>query len=136
MAGRSGQGSAVGIGGIGRGEENELGFFGGRIGAQLAQQIDGGRQRELGCAQAGDEVAAADAAAFFKGLEHAIDGAESAGDVFRGNVFAEENAVAVEKLEGEGVGGFGLGGTLRGSSPFIFCCIDVRAEARTLQNFI
>ena len=58
--------------------------------------------------KAGDEVTAADAAGFFQGLEHAVDGAEAAGEVFRGDGFAEENAVAVEELQGKGVAGFGL----------------------------
>ena len=60
-------------------------------------------------AEAGDEVAAANAAALFEGLEHVVDGAESAGNIFGGDGFASENAVAVEKLQREGVAGFGGG---------------------------
>ena len=66
--------------------------------------------------QSGDEVAAADAPAFFEGFEDGVDGGEAAGDVFCGGGFAEEDAIAVEELEGEGVGGLGGGGeaSLRG----------------------
>ncbi len=98
---------AVGVGGIGGGELEELRFFGSGRGAQLAEQIDGGGEGELGCAEAGDKVAAADAAAFFKSLEHVVDDAEAARNVFSGDGFADEDAVAVEELEGEGVTGLG-----------------------------
>ena len=84
---------------------------------KLAQQIDGGGQRELRCAEAGDEVAAANAAGFFESFEHVVDGAESAGDVFCSDGFARENAVAIEKLQGEGMAGFGCGGTSIASLP-------------------
>ena len=83
------QDGAVGVGGIGCSELHELRFLGGGLGAQLAQQIDGGRESELRGAEAGDKIAAADAAAFFESLEHVVDGAESAGNVFCGDRFAE-----------------------------------------------
>ena len=88
---------------------DELGLLVRRSGAQLAEQIDGGRECELGCAEAGDEIATANAAAFFEGFKYVIDSAESAGDVFRGDRLAQKNAVAVEQLKSEGVAGFGGG---------------------------
>jgi hypothetical protein len=73
----------------------------------LAEEVDGGGKRELRCAKACDKIATANAAAFFKSLEHIVDGRESAGNIFSGDGFAGEDAVAVEELEGEGVAGLG-----------------------------
>jgi hypothetical protein len=60
----------------------------------LAQQINGGRKRELRCAKAGNKIATANPAAFFQSLENVVDRAESAEDVFRGDGFAQQDAVA------------------------------------------
>ena len=80
------------------------------LGAQLAEQIDGGGQRKLRGAETGDKVAAANAAAFFQSLEHVVNRAEAAGNIFRGDGFAQQHAVAIEQLQGERVTGFGLRG--------------------------
>ena len=105
------QDRAIGVGRIGGGQLHKLRLLLRRRGAQLAQQIDGGGQRELRCAEAGDKIAAANAAALFESLEHVVDGAETAGDIFRGDRFAQQHAVAVEQLQGEGVAGFGCAGS-------------------------
>jgi hypothetical protein len=100
---------------------HELGLLGWRAGAELAEEIDGGGQGELGGAEAGDEIAATDAAGFFKSFEDVVDSAEAAGNVFGGDGFAGEDAVAVEELEREGVADFGGGGSwgLRGLGRFL-----------------
>ena len=98
-------------------------------GAQGAEEVDGGGEGELGGAEAGDEVAAADAAAFFEGFEDGVDGGEAAGDVFGGGALAEEDAVAVEELEGEGVGGFG--GSWKGAGSG---CGRPRSQKRDLGH--
>ena len=54
---RPGSGHAVRVGGVGRRQHHRLGAGIGL--AQVAQPLDRGRQRELGAAQALDEVAAA-----------------------------------------------------------------------------
>ena len=102
------QDRTVGIGRIGGGQLHELGLLRGRLGAQLAQQVDGGGKRELRGAETGDKIAAADAAALFEGFEDVVDCAEAAGDVFGCDGFAGEDAVAAEELKGEGVAGFGV----------------------------
>ena len=84
-------------------------LFGGRD-AQLAEQVDGGGKSELGCTEAGDEVAATDASAFFEGFEDVVDGGEATGKIFGVRGFAEDYAVAGEELLGDGVGPLGLRG--------------------------
>ncbi len=69
----------VWIGRIGRGQLHKLRLLGVGSGAQLAQQVHGGRQRKLRGAQSGHKVAAADAPTFFQRLEHVVDRAEAAG---------------------------------------------------------
>ncbi len=64
--------------------------------AQLAQQVNGGRQRKLRGAQSADKVAAANPPALFERLQHVVDRAESAGHIFRRHRFAQQHAVAVE----------------------------------------
>jgi hypothetical protein len=84
----------------------------------LAEQVDGGGERELSGAEASDEIAAANAATFFEGFEHVVDSAEASGDVFCGDGFSRKDAVAVEELKRERVaglgGGRGMGMYLRG----------------------
>ena len=88
---------------------HELRLLGWWLGSQLAEEIDGGGKSKLRCAESGNKIAAANATAFFEGLEHVIDCAEAAGNVFGRDGFAREDAVAAEELKGEGVGGFGGG---------------------------
>jgi hypothetical protein len=90
---------------------HELRFFGRWRSPQLTKKINGSGKRKLRSAEAGDEVSAADAAALFESLEHIVDGAESTGDVFRGDGLAEENAVTIEQVQSEGVAGLGGCGT-------------------------
>ena len=77
---------------------------------------------ELRCSEAGDEVASADAAAFFEGFEDRVDSGKAAGNIFGCGAFAEEDAVAVKELEGQSVGGFGGGGEYgpQGLRPLLF----------------
>jgi hypothetical protein len=62
------------------------------------------------------KIAAANAAALFKSLEHVVDRAESARHIFRRNRFAQQHAVAVEQLQRERMTGLGRGRSL--SLPF------------------
>ena len=121
------QDRAVRVGWIGGSHLYKLGSLFRRCGAQLAQQINGGRKRELRCAKAGNKIATANPAAFFQSLENVVDRAESAEDVFRGDGFAQQDAVAVEQLQGEGVAGFGGSGVCaalegHGFSRAARCC--------------
>ncbi len=101
------QDRTIGVGRIGRGQLHELRLLQRWLGAQLAQQIHGCRQRELRCAQAGDKVSAADAAALFESLQHVVDCAESARHIFRRNRFAQQHAVAIEQLQRQCVAALG-----------------------------
>jgi len=101
------QDGTVGVGGIGGCELDKFGLLDGRFGAQLAEQIDGGGKSELRGTEAGDEVAAPDAPGFFEGFEDVVDSAEAAGNVFCGDGFASEDAVAAEELKCEGMRSFG-----------------------------
>jgi hypothetical protein len=75
-----------------------------------AQEVDGGGHGELRGAEVGGEVAAADLAALFQGLEHVVDGGEAAGKVFGVGGLAEDDAVAGEELLRDGVAPLGLRG--------------------------
>ena len=65
--------------------------------------------RELGGAEPGDEVAAADVARLLHGLEDRVDADEAARDAFGEDRLAGDDAVAVEELPGEGVRALGGG---------------------------
>src|ERR1051326_5143538 len=87
---------AVRIRGIGRGEQVRLRLL--RSVAERTKKIEGGGCRELRRAESADEGAAPNAPRVFHGLEHGIDGAESAGDVLRRRRLARDDAVAREGL--------------------------------------
>ena len=89
--------------------------LGQRLGlAQGAQAIDGSRQRELGAAQAIDDVAAPDPALLLHRAEDRVDRAEAAVDAFRVDGFAHQDAVPLEERERGGVPPLGLRGKTRG----------------------
>ena len=73
---------AIGVGRIRRGHLHKFRLFIRRRGAQLAEQVDRGGQGELRGAEAGHEVAAADAAALFEGFQHVVDCAENPPGMF------------------------------------------------------
>ncbi len=103
---------AVGVGGVGGGEDDRLAaLFEAAVvftGAKGAEEIDRGGLGELGRAEVGCEVAAADAAGFFEGFEDVVDGTEASGEVFRVSGLAEDDAVAGKKLLRDGVRPVGL----------------------------
>src|SRR5262245_34527292 len=94
------QNGAVGVGGIGRGEDDDavVGIFGGiRFTAQ--HLIRAGRG-ELSAAHAGDEIAAAHAAGLLHRAEDWIKGGESPFHDFAVDCRADEHAVAAQELFG------------------------------------
>ena len=95
--------SAVGVGGVGGGEDDNFAGVLIGVGAERAQEINGGRHGELGGAEVGGEVSAADAAAFFEGLHDVVDGGETARKIFGVSGFAEDDSVAREELLRDGV---------------------------------
>ena len=81
--------------------------------AMRTQQIERGRHRELRAAEAGDEVAAADAPGVLHGPQHLVHGAEPAGDGFRRDGLARDQAVARQQLLRRRGAPFGVGGWRR-----------------------
>jgi hypothetical protein len=84
---------------IGRisGGNDDRSWFVGRL-AQRAQLIEGCRQRELGAAETGDEIAAPYAARILHRLEHQIHRGESSGDGFTGGGLTRHDAAALHSV--------------------------------------
>ena len=89
-----------GCAGIGRREHERLRLVLRRR-AQLAQPLDRAGERELGAAEALDEVAAAAEAERLERLQLAVDGAVAAGDALGAHAVARDDAVALEQQLGE-----------------------------------
>ena len=101
LALRPGERRAVGVRGVGGGENDGLRLVG--IGlAERAQPVERAGVRELQAAEAGHEVAAADAAGLFEGLQHRVDRREPARDLLERDRVAGQDAVALQQLLGEG----------------------------------
>ncbi len=114
LALRPGERGAVGVRGVGgREDDGER-----RVGVGLpegAEPVEGAGVRELQAAEAGHEVAAADAAGLLEGLQHRVDGREPARDLLEGDRVAGEDAVALQQLLGERLHPLGgAGGPSRG----------------------
>ena len=71
------------------------------------EAVDRAGHGELGGAQAGDEVAAAHLAPLLQRLQHRVHAGEAALGALAQRRLAGEHAVALEQLEGPGVGGLG-----------------------------
>src|SRR5439155_9543832 len=92
---RPGQGGAVGLGGVGRGQDQRLR----RLAVpqtELAQPFDGAAERELRPAETLDEVAAAAQPERLERPQLAVDGAVPARDAFRAHAFARHDPVALQ----------------------------------------
>ena len=72
-----------------------------RRAAELAQPLDGARQRELGAAEPLDEVAAAARADRLERLQLAVDGAVAAGDPLGADAVARDDPLPLEQELGE-----------------------------------
>ena len=94
------------IGGIGGGQLHKLRLLRRRLGAQLAQEVHGGRQRKLRRAQATHKVAAPNPPALFERLEDVINCAEPAGHILRRHRLPQQHAVAIEQLQRERMAAF------------------------------
>ena len=100
---------------IGRRQHGHLDLIAhaGRWLTQRAKQVEGAGQRELRRAEARDEVAAPDPAAFLHRLQHRVDDAETSRRRFRHHGLACQDAVTREKLiRPRGGPGGGLRGPL------------------------
>src|SRR5581483_6699923 len=94
---RPAQQRTIRVRGIGRGEHHHLMLLlYGR--AQRTQQIDSRRKRKLCRTEVGREVAAPNAPALLKSLQHVIDRAEAAGQIFSVCGFAKHYAISCEQL--------------------------------------
>ena len=102
--GWAGSVAASTIGGVGR-----------RRVALGPQPVDGAGHGELGGAEAGHEVAAPHLAPLLQRLEHRVDAGEAALGPLAQRRLAGEHAVALEQLQGPGVGRLG-GAWARGAS--------------------
>ena len=98
---------AVRLSRIGGGQHDRLGLAA-RL-AQVAQPLDGARQRELGAAEALHEVAAAGGPGQLERRQLAVQGAEPAADRLGPHGGSRHHAVALEQDLGPGPGPVGLG---------------------------
>ena len=98
-----GQRGAVGLGGVGGGDdERALACAGaGRGGPAGAQALDGAGERELGAAHALDEVAAAADAERLELGEGVVEQGEAAADALGEHLLAGDDPVALEQQLGE-----------------------------------
>ena len=109
IVGRPRQCGPVGLRRIGGGEHHQRTLAGvGRL-ALGTQTVDRARQRELGGAEPGDEVAAPRPAALFEHLQHAVDRGVATDDTLGEDRLAGDHPVPFEQLQGLGVGGLGGG---------------------------
>ena len=95
---RPGQRGTVGVGRIGR-REDQVGAVGF---GQRAQALDRAGQRELGAAEALDEVAAASGAEQLEVAELRVEGGEAAGDALGEDRLTGDDAVALQHQLGLG----------------------------------
>ena len=96
------QDRAVGIGRVGRGQQDDFRFVGQFL--ERSQQVEGRRQRELRGADAAGKVAAPNPPGILERLEDVVDRAEAAGDAFGRRDLAGQDAVARQQLLREGGG--------------------------------
>ena len=111
-AAAAGDGGAVRVRGIGRGEhldDARPGVVVARGGAFRAQPVDGGGEGELGASQPLYEIAPTDTAPVLHLAQDGIRRGEAAGDLLRGDRVAGHDPVPLEQADHARVAALGLG---------------------------